>query len=52
LFHHAVFTLTSRTLLSNRNERYLTVPILIASLVNALIAMGLFPLLDKFRRPS
>jgi hypothetical protein len=29
-----------------------TVPILIASLINAVIAVGLFPLLDKFRKPS
>jgi len=52
LFHHAVFTLTSRALLSQRNERYITVPIIVASLVNALIAIGLFPLLDRFRKPS
>ena len=52
LFHHAVFTLTSRTLLAQKGERYFTVPILIASLVNACIAIGLFPLLDRFRKPS
>jgi hypothetical protein len=52
LFHHAVFTLTTRALLAQRNESYFTVPILIASLVNAVIAMGLFPLLDRFRKPS
>jgi hypothetical protein len=52
LFHHAVFTLTTRTLLGQRNEKYLTVPLLIASLVNAVIAIGLFPLLDRFRKPS
>ena len=52
LLHHAIFALTSRTLLAQRNESYLTAPILIASLVNAVIAMGLFPLLDKFRKPS
>ena len=50
LFHHAVFTLTTRALLAQRNESYLTVPILIASLVNAVIAIGLFPLLDRFRK--
>jgi rod shape-determining protein MreD len=52
LFHHAVFALTSRALLAQRNESYLSLPILIASLVNAAIAMGLFPLLDMFRKPS
>jgi rod shape-determining protein MreD len=52
LFHHAVFTLTTRGLLAQRNESYLTLPILIASLVNAVIAVGLFPLLDRFRKPS
>jgi rod shape-determining protein MreD len=52
LFHHAVFTLTSRLLLARRSEAYLTVPILIASLVNASIAIVLFPFLDRFRRPS
>src|SRR6202521_2638105 len=52
LFHHAVFTLTTRALLAQRNESYLTVPILIASLVNAVTAVGLFPLLDRFRKPS
>jgi rod shape-determining protein MreD len=52
LFHHAVFTLTTRTLLAQKNESYLTGPIVIASLVNAVIAMGLFPLLDRFRKPS
>jgi hypothetical protein len=52
LFHHAVFTLTSRALLAQRNETYLTGSVLIASLVNAVIAIGLFPLLDRFRKPS
>lgn len=52
LFHHAVFALTSRLLLAQQNEAYLTVPILIASVVNGGIAMGLFPLLDRFRKPS
>jgi len=52
LFHHAVFALMSRLLLAQQGEAYLSLPILIASLVNATIAMGLFPLLDKFRKPS
>jgi hypothetical protein len=47
-----VFTLTSHLLLAHQNETYVTAPILIASVVNAFIAIGLFPLLDRFRRPS
>src|ERR1700681_2166516 len=52
LFHHAVFTLTSRLLLAQHDEQYITVPILIASLVNAGIAIALFSFLDRFRKPS
>jgi rod shape-determining protein MreD len=52
LFHHAVFALTSQLLLAQHNEAYISVPILIASVVNALIAIALFPLLDRFRKPS
>jgi len=52
LFHHAIFTLTSRTLLARREEAYITIPLLIASLVNAVLAVGLFPLLDRFRKAS
>lgn len=52
LFHHAVFTLTTRTLLAQKNEVYFSIPILIASLVNAVIAIGLFPTLDRLRKPS
>ena len=52
LFHHAIFTLTSRLLLAQHDQRYITVPILIASVVNACIAIALFPFLDRFRRPS
>jgi len=52
LFHHAVFTLTSHLLLAHQNETYVNAPILIASVVNAFIAIGLFPLLDRFRKPS
>jgi rod shape-determining protein MreD len=51
-FHHAVFALTSSLLLAQRGETYISVSVLIASLVNAFIAIGLFPLLDRFRRPS
>jgi rod shape-determining protein MreD len=52
LFHHAVFIFTTRTLLARHDNAYVTVPILIASLVNAVIAIGLFPFLDRFRKPS
>ena len=52
LFHHAVFALTSRLLLAQLTESYVTGPVLIASVVNAFIAIGLFPLLDRFRKPS
>ena len=52
LFHNAIFTLTSRLLLARANAVYLSGPVLIASVVNAFIAMGLFPLLDRFRKPS
>jgi len=51
-FHHGMFTLTSRFLLAQHDERYFTIPVLIASIVNAFIAMGLFPFLDRFRKPS
>jgi rod shape-determining protein MreD len=52
LFHHAVFALTSRLLLARQGEAYFSLPILIASVANAFIAMGVFPLLDRFRKPS
>ena len=51
-FHHATFTLTSRFLLAQHDEKYFSIPVLIAAIVNAFIAMGLFPLFDKFRKPS
>jgi rod shape-determining protein MreD len=52
LFHHALFAMTSHLLLAQHDVSYVTIPILIASLVNALIAIALFPLLDRFRKPS
>ncbi len=52
LFHRATFILTSRLLLARHNESYITIPILIASVVNAFVAVALFPLLDRFRKPS
>jgi rod shape-determining protein MreD len=51
-FHHAIFTLTGSLLLSQHGEKYFSVPLLIASLANSVMAMGLFPLLDRFRKPS
>ena len=50
-FHNAVLVLTERLLLAQRPP-YLTSKLLIAGLVNAGIAMFLFPLFDRLRRPS
>ncbi len=50
-FHQIVIALTKRLLLAQHSP-FLTVPLLIASLVNAAIAVGLFPLLDRLRRHS
>jgi rod shape-determining protein MreD len=52
IFHHAVFTLTSHFLLAQHGERYISGPVLVAAVVNACIAIALFPLLDRFRKPS
>jgi rod shape-determining protein MreD len=52
LFHHAVFNLLSHWLLARPSEPYLPIPILIASGVNGFLAIGLFSLLDRFRKPS
>src|SRR5271169_1759807 len=46
-FHHTVFVLTRRLLLAE-HETYVTSSILIASVVNAFLAVALFPLLDRF----
>jgi rod shape-determining protein MreD len=51
LFHHGVFALTRDSLL-NQRATYFSVPILIAAIVNACAAVVLFPLLDRFRKPS
>src|SRR5579862_4920055 len=48
-FHHAVFVLTERLLLAER-EPFVTVSLLMASLVNAALGVVLFPLLDRFRQ--
>ncbi len=50
-FHQLVFTLTRRLLLAE-TEAYFTLPLLVASLVNAILAVALFPLLDRLRKPS
>lgn len=52
LFHHAVFVLMDRVLLAQRSEVFVTVPFAIAALVNGLVAVFLFALLDRFRRRS
>ena len=48
-FHHSVFVLTERLLLAER-EPFVTVSLLMASLVNATLGVVLFPLLDRFRQ--
>jgi rod shape-determining protein MreD len=48
-FHNAVFVLTKRVLLAQL-EPYLTTRLFVASLVNAALAVGLFPLLDRLRK--
>lgn len=50
-FHHAAIALTKRLLLS-QTEPYFSVPLLIASGVNAALALVLFPLLDRLRKRS
>lgn len=50
-FHHAVYAVTKRLLL-NQPESYLSTTLLVASIVNAVLAVGLFPLLDRLRKPS
>jgi rod shape-determining protein MreD len=49
--HQAVFAITKRLLLA-QPEAFLTLPLLLASVVNAVLAVGLFSLLDRFRKPS
>ncbi len=50
-FQQAVIALTKRLLLA-QSEPFLTRPLLIASLINAVLAIALFPLLDRLRKPS
>lgn len=51
LFHQGVYSLTVRLLLG-QPERFFTTQLWIAAGVNALVAMALFPLLDRLRLPS
>jgi rod shape-determining protein MreD len=50
-FHNAIFVLTERVLLAQRDP-YLTTKLLLASVVNGALAVVLFPLLDRMRKPS
>jgi rod shape-determining protein MreD len=52
LFHHAIFVLTSSFLLAEHREAFFSIPILVAAVVNGIIAIGVFSLLDRFRKPS
>jgi rod shape-determining protein MreD len=49
--HNAVFVLTERVLLG-QHEPYMSGKLAIASLLNAALAVVLFPVLDRFRKPS
>jgi rod shape-determining protein MreD len=49
--HQAVFASTKRLLLAEP-EAFFTMQLLLASLVNAVLAVLLFPLLDRLRKPS
>jgi rod shape-determining protein MreD len=50
-FHHAAVVLTKRVLLAQQ-EPFLNGPLLLASVINAALALFLFPLLDRLRKPS
>jgi rod shape-determining protein MreD len=49
--HNVVFVLTKRLVLA-QHEPFMTTKLVFASLVNAGVAVILFPLLDRFRKPS
>jgi rod shape-determining protein MreD len=51
VFHQLMYTLTQRLLLG-QHEAVFTVKLCIAAGVNALVAVLLFPLLDRLRLPS
>ncbi len=48
-FHHAVYAITRRLLLA-QPEPFFTLNLLLAALVNAILAVGLFALLDRLRK--
>ena len=50
-FHQAVFAVTKRVLLG-QPEPFWSTALLTASLVNSALAVFLFPLLDRLRKPS
>ena len=50
-FQQVVMALTKRWLLDEPGV-FFTLPLLIAALVNALLAVGLFPVLDRLRKTS
>jgi rod shape-determining protein MreD len=50
-FHNSIYVFTERILLAQRDP-YLTPRLLLAALVNATVAIILFPLLDRLRKPS
>ena len=50
-FHQVVLAATQRVLLA-RPVTFFSVKLLVASLVNAIVAVFLFPLLDRLRKPS
>lgn len=50
-FHQVIFAFTKRLLLA-QPEVLFSVNLLLASLVNAALAVVLFPLLDRLRKPS
>ncbi|MFZ0739939.1 MAG: rod shape-determining protein MreD [Candidatus Acidiferrales bacterium] len=50
-FHQAILTLLSRVLL-DRPATYFSMKLFLASLVNAAIAVVLFPILDHLRKPN
>jgi hypothetical protein len=49
--HNAVLVLISRVLLG-QHEPYLEARLVIASVVNCVVAVFLYPLLDRLRKPS
>lgn len=50
-FHNVVFVFTERVLLAQQNP-YLTTSLVVASVINAAVAVVLFSLLDRLRKPS